>query len=304
MKFEVLVNNIFDNLKLDTTLTPTKNKKVLGLLNDYENGNWRFDKFQNFIWDNIKETALSHSERKALIDKGEGSLLSDAAKNLRLIETTNARGSEIAEIALYGIMKEHYSALPIVPKIFYKQNKKDEAKGADSVHIVVESDDKFSLWFGESKFYNSIENARLDEIVKSVCDSISLDKLKKENSIITNLNDINNFEEISNDLREKIKASLAQDESIDKIKPILNIPILLLYECDETKKETSLTDDYKNKIIDIHKDRATEYFKKQIEKCKSVHLYDKINFHIILFPIANKEKIVDTFILKAKAHRA
>lgn len=304
MKFEVLVNDIFDNLKLDTTLTPTENKKVLGLLNDYENGNWRFDKFQNFIWDNIKETALSHSERKALIDKGEGSLLSDAAKNLRLIETTNARGSEIAEIALYGIMKEHYSALPIVPKIFYKQNKKDEAKGADSVHIVVESDDKFSLWFGESKFYNSIENARLDEIVKSVCDSISLDKLKKENSIITNLNDINNFEEISNDLREKIKASLAQDESIDKIKPILNIPILLLYECDETKKETSLTDDYKNKIIDIHKDRATAYFKKQIEKCKSVHLYDKINFHIILFPIANKEKIVDTFILKAKAHRA
>ena len=201
-------------------------------------------------------------------------------------------------------MKKHYSALPIVPKIFYKQNKKDEAKGADSVHIVIESDDKFSLWFGESKFYNSIENARLDEIVKSVSDSISLDKLKKENSIITNLSDINDFEEISNDLREKIKASLAQDESIDKIKPILNIPILLLYECDETKKETSLTDDYKNKIIDIHKDRATAYFKKQIEKCKSVHLYDKINFHIILFPIADKEKIVQTFILKAKAHRA
>lgn len=304
MKFEVIVNDIFENLKLDATLTPTGNKKVLGLLNDYENGSWRFDKFQNFIWDNIKETALSHSERKALIDKGEGSVLSDAAKNLRLIETTNARGSEIAEIALYGIMKKHYSALPIVPKIFYKQNKKDEAKGADSVHIVVESDDKFSLWFGESKFYNSIENARLDEIVKSVSDSISLDKLKKENSIITNLSDINDFEEISNDLREKIKASLAQDESIDKIKPILNIPILLLYECDETKKETSLTDDYKNKIIDIHKDRATAYFKKQIEKCKSVHLYDKINFHIILFPIADKEKIVQTFILKAKAHRA
>jgi hypothetical protein len=304
MKFEVIVNDIFDNLKLDSKLTPTDNKKVLGLLNDYENGSWRFDKFQNFIWDNIKETALSHSERKALIDKGEGSLLSDAAKNLRLIETTNARGSEIAEIALYGIMKNYYSALPIVPKIFYKQNKKDEAKGADSVHIVIESDYKFSIWFGESKFYKSIENARLDEIVKSVYDSISLDKLKKENSIITNLSDINDFEEISKDLREKIKASLGQDESIDKIKPILNIPILLLYECEETKKETVLTDDYKNKIIDIHKDRATAYFKKQIEQCKNVHLYEKINFHIILFPIADKEKIVDTFILKAKAHRA
>jgi hypothetical protein len=304
MKFEVIVNDIFDNLKLDSTLTPTENKKVLGLLNDYENGSWRFDKFQNFIWDNIKETALSRSERKALIDKGEGSLLSEAAKNLRLIETTNARGSEVAEIALYGIMKNHYSALPIVPKIFYKQNKKDEAKGADSVHIVIESDDKFSLWFGESKFYNGIENARLDGIVKSVNDSINLDKLKKENSIITNLSDINDFEEISKDLREKIKASLAQDESIDKIKPILNIPILLLYECEETKKETALTDDYKKKIINIHKDRATAYFKKQIEQCKNIHLYEKINFHIILFPVADKERIVEIFILKANAHRA
>lgn len=303
MEFEVIVNDTFDNLTLDPKLMPYKNKRVLGILNDYENGSWRFDKFQNFIWDNIKETALSHRERKALIDKGEGSVLSLSAKNLRLMETTNARGSEIAEIVLYGIMKRHYSALPIVPKIFYKQNKNDEAKGSDSVHIVVESDDKFSLWFGESKFYNSINDARLDEIVKSVNDSISLDKLKKENSIITNLNDINDFEEISDNLKEKIKAFLALEESIDKIKPILNIPILLLYECNETKKETLLTDDFKNKIIDFHKDRATAYFKKQIEKCKSVHLYDKINFHIILFPIADKEKIVSTFIQKAKAHR-
>jgi hypothetical protein len=304
MKFEIIVNDIFDNLKHDTSLTPTQNKKVLGLINDFENASWRFDKFQNFIWDNIKETALSQIERKALIDKGEGSVLSESAKNLRLIETTYGRGSEIGEIVLYGIMKNYYKALPIVPKIFYKQNKKDEAKGADSIHIVVESDDSFSLWFGESKFYNSIENARLDEIVKSVGDSISLDKLKKENSIITNLSDINEFEEISNDLKNRIKSSLAQDESIDKIKPILNIPILLLYECEETKKQNSLTDEYKKNIIEIHKDRATAYYRKQIEKCKNIHLYEKINFHIILFPVADKEKIVNTFILKAKAHRA
>ncbi|HLN94491.1 MAG TPA: DUF1837 domain-containing protein [Flavobacterium sp.] len=303
MKFDVIIDDVFDNVKLDKTLTPTENKRVLGFLNDFENGDWRFDKFQNFIWDNIKETALSHRERKALIDKGEGSVLSEAARNLRLIETTNGRGSEIGEIVLYGIMRKYYAALPIVPKIFYKQNKKDEAKGADSIHIVVESESTFSLWFGESKFYNSIENARLDEIVKSVSDSISLEKIKKENSIITNLSDINEFEEISSELKIKIKSSLAQDESIDKIKPILNVPILLLYECEETKKQTSLTDEYRNRMIEIYKDRATAYFKKQISACKSIHLYDKINFHIILFPVANKERIVNTFILKARAHR-
>lgn len=305
MKFEIIVNNIFDDVKLDDTLSPTNNKSVLGIINDFENGEWRYEKFQNFVWDNITETALSYSERQALLIDGAGSILTESAKKLRLVESLDAigRGSEIAEIVLYGIMKNHYSALPIVPKIFYKQNTGDEAKGSDSVHIVIESEDSFSLWFGESKFYNSIENARLDTIVASVKDSISLKKIKKENSIITNLSDLNDFKEISEDLRNKIKASLSQNESIDNIKPILNIPILLLYECEQTKKGKDLTAEYKQGVIDYHKDRATEYFKKQILKCTDVHLYEKINFHIILFPVAEKEKIVNKFIQIAKAYR-
>lgn len=305
MKFEIIINNIFENVKLDDTLSPTDNKSVLGIINDFENGEWRYEKFQNYVWDNIKETALSYSERQALLNDGAGSILTESAKKLRLVEAVDAigRGSEIAEIVLYGIMKDHYSALPIVPKIFYKQNTGDEAKGSDSVHIVIESEDTFSLWFGESKFYNSIENTRLDAIVASVKDSISLEKIKKENSIITNLSDINDFEEISEDLRIKIKTSLSQNESIDKIKPILNIPILLLYECEQTKSGKDLTAEYKQGVMDYHKDRATQYFKKQINKCTDVHLYQKINFHIILFPVAEKKKIVNKFIQIAKVYR-
>jgi len=224
---------------------------------------------------------------------------------LRLIESIDAigRGSEIAEIVLYGIMKNHYSALPIVPKIFYKQNQRDEAKGSDSVHIIVEGENTFSLWFGESKFYNSIENSRLDKIISSVKDSISLEKIKKENSIITNLSDINDFDEISDGLRDKIKASLSQKESVDDIKPFLNIPILLLYECQETKTCSSLTENYKKSVIEYHRDRATKYFKKQIDNCSDIHLYEKITFHIILFPVGEKEEIVDKFIQIAKAFR-
>ncbi len=305
MNFEIIINEIFDVVNQDETLTITDNKNVLGVINDFEDGKWRFDKFQKFIWNNIKETALSHREREALLLEGEDSVLTEAAKNLRLVESEDAvgRGSEIAEIVLYGIMKKHYSALPIVPKIFYKQNQNDEAKGADSVHIVIEAADKFSLWFGESKFYNSIENTRLDKIVKSVKDSISLEKIKKENSIITNLSDINDFEEISDDLRIKIKRSLSQEESVDNIRPILNIPILLLYECDKTKSETTLSDNYRKQILEFQKERATQYFKKQIDKCKDIHLYEKVKFHIILFPVADKKTIVDKFINKAKVYR-
>ena len=189
--FEVLIDDTFEKINLIEGLTPVKNKWVLSLINDFEDGTWRFSKFQDFIWDNIVETALSKSERDKLISQ-DHTRLRTAAKNLRLTDKENdiGKGSELAEIVLYGIMKHYYGALSVVPKIFYKQNPQDNAKGADSVHIVLEGEKDFSLWFGEAKFYNNIEDARLDSIIESVGNSLSTDKLKKENSIITNIQDL------------------------------------------------------------------------------------------------------------------
>jgi hypothetical protein len=108
-------------------------------------------------------------KREALID-GPFTSLALASKNLRLTDSEKdiSKGSELAEIFLYGIMRHHFKALPVVPKIFYKQNSQDNAKGADSVHVVIIDNDNFSLWFGEAKFYNSIEDGRFDTIITSV----------------------------------------------------------------------------------------------------------------------------------------
>ena len=306
MEFEILINDAFSFFNRDSTLKPIDNKKVLSIINDFENGDWRYEKFQKFIWNNIKETALSYKERQALILEGEDSVLTEAAKNLKLSESDDdlGKGSEIAEILLYGIMKNHYKALPVVPKIFYKQNSNDPAKGSDSVHIVVESDSTFSLWLGEAKFYNSIENARLNKIVGSVKESLNLVKLKKENSIITNVSDLDEFIEINEELRNRIKHYLSQEISIDLIKLILNIPILLLHECEITRNQSHLTSEYRDNIVNYHKDRATEYFKRQILECSDIDMYSLIKFHIILFPVPNKATIVEKFIKKANVYRS
>lgn len=129
------------------------------------------------------------------------------------------------------------------------------------------------------------------------------DKLKKENSIITNVSDLNDLTEIPDSLREDIKSALDRNVSIDKIRAILNIPILLLHECDITKGATHLTDEYIEEIKNYHKDRATQYFKKQITKCSGVDKYSEIKFHIILFPVPEKKKIVDKFTQKANVYR-
>lgn len=301
--FEILINDSFANINTDCTLSIVDNKTVLSLINNFEDGMWRYDKFQNFIWDNITETSLSFTERESLVNKNH-SLLTAAAQNLRLTDKEGdiSKGSELAEIILYGIMKHHYKALPVVPKIFYKQNPQDNAKGADSVHIVIENETDFSIWFGEAKFYNSIENARLGEIVKSVENSLQTEKIKKENSIITNVLELNHL--ISDDtLRNKIKDALSSSESIDDLKPKLHIPILLLHECEITKQQTDLTENYKVEIVKYHCSRAEAYFKKQLSSFGNLHKYSQIQFHIILFPVPAKKEIVDRFVSTANFYK-
>ncbi len=296
MDFEILINDDYLNLVQNTELTPVDNKTVLSLVNDFEDEKWRREKFENFIWDNIALTALSAQEREKLTGKS-GSTLREAAKNLRLTDKEGdiGKGSELAEIVLYGIMHNYYKALPVVPKIFYKQNTQDNAKGADSVHIVLEGDNGFSLWFGEAKFYNSIENARLSSVVESVENSLKTEKLKKENSIITNMADVDRLVE-NKDLVAKIKLALSPDNSMDNIKPILHIPILLLHECTLTAKAKEMDDEYRKEICKYHLDRATAYFKKQIEALVGkVVKYSSIKFHIILFPVPDRKKLIDRF---------
>jgi hypothetical protein len=299
-----MVNIMFDTLIDDSLAKITNvaqlarllNKRVLSLANDFEDGKWRYNRFQNYLWDNIAQTALSERERLALADQSHSSLVA-AARNLRLTDKDEVgQGSEIAEVFLYGVMRNHYKALPVVPKIFYKQNVQDNAKGADSVHIVVDADSSdFTLWFGEAKFYSSIADARLDAVVSSVYASLDSGKLKKENSIITNVSDIDQLI-MAKPLRDKIKAALSSQVSIDYLKSKINIPILILHQCAETAACTELSEVYRKAIIAHHTERAEAYFTKQISKSSTVHRYGDVRFHIILFPVPDKKVIVDAFL--------
>ena len=294
--FDTLIDESLAKITSVSQLKALLNKRVLSLVNDFEDGKWRYSRFQNYLWDNIAQTALSDRERMALADQSHSSLVA-AARNLRLTDKDEVgQGSEIAEVFLYGVMRNHYKALPVVPKIFYKQNAQDNAKGADSVHIVVDaSGNDFTLWFGEAKFYNSIEDARLDSIVKSVYASLGTEKLKKENAIITNVSDIDRLI-MSQDLRVKIKAALSSQVSIDHLKSKIHVPILILHQCAETAACSDLSESYKKNIISHHTERAEAYFKKQFSKSSSIYKYGDVSFHIILFPVPDKKIIVDAFL--------
>lgn len=303
LPFKIVISDKYlSELLSKEQMDPIGNEHVLSMLNDFEDEKWRYSNFHTYVWDRVAYTALSAREREALIDDSYTRLVR-AAQNLRLIDSSNNKlqteGSELAEILLYGIMKDYYDALSVVPKIFYKQSSKDNAKGADSVHIVLEKND-FSLWMGEAKFYNSLDDVRLDVVIDSVENTLATDKLKKENSILLNVKDLD-IEVTDKELLEKINSTLDNRNSIDIIKPKLHIPVLLLYECEITEQTKAFSDEYVGQIIAFQLDRAQKYFSKQINKLSStVSKYPDITFHLILFPVPDKDKIVAKFLSTAK----
>lgn len=304
INFDVLINRAFTEICTHTGLTPIDRKYVLSLLNDFEDGTWRFERFLDYIWDNIALTALSKQERDDLIGQPR-TMMRRAAKNLRLIDNDEiGKGSEIAEILLYGVMKDFYGALPVVPKIYHKQNVNDNAKGADSVHIVLSpGGTDFSLWFGEAKFYKTLSSDDLDTIVQSVLNSLDKDKIKKENSIITDLQDLDKFD-MPEETRQNIKDMLNQDASIDHIKPKLHIPIMLLHQCGRTASATEMSQKYREILEKKHIKKANEYFKKQVEALSGqVFKYEEISFHLIMFPVPDKDEIVRLFMADAAMYR-
>ena len=116
--FEVIIDDTLYNL----TTQGTNKNYILSAVNDFQDGEWWYEKFNDYIVDNIVLTALSASERTK-IPNSSHSQLKKACRNLRLTTSQNdkGRGSEIAEIMLYAFMNERFNALPIVPKIFNKR---------------------------------------------------------------------------------------------------------------------------------------------------------------------------------------
>lgn len=298
-RFDILINDCFMNFNPDRgKIQPDDNDFLLSVVNGFEDGHWMKKNFQDFIFNNIAQTALNAEEREKCVDD-RYSALTEAAKHLRLIEDMG-KGSEIAEVVLYGIMKHHYKAISATPKIFYKQNDNDNAKGADAVHILLTKDGDFQLWLGEAKFYNSIEDGRFAEPLNSVEQMLKTSILRKEIGVMTSLNELDHqIRDI--ELVERIKKALQGDVSIDDIKPHIHVPILLLYECDITAGTKRMDDAYKKAIIDYHKERAVSFFDKQIKKLGNVDNYSCIQFHLILFPIPKKDEVVDWFLNRAKS---
>jgi len=305
-KFDVAFQGDLMSFCPDIDVSVIDGREVLSILNDYSDKKWQKQKFLNFIWNNIALTALSKQERDKLVDSSYSTMIA-AAKKLRLLDRTNGdqdtEGSELAEIILYGIMHHHYGALPVVPKIFNKQNAQDNAKGADSIHLVPDDAGDFSIWHGEAKFYNSIDDVRLPKIISSVLTSLEKSAIVNENRIMSSSGDLKIYLKDNPELLAKVLELLDDEASLDPIKARLNIPILLLHECKITSSHQEMCEEYVKQVLDYQRVKASQFYKKLHKKADKDDIkntpvinFDKITLHFIFFPVPDKKAIVSEFL--------
>ncbi|ELJ3961341.1 DUF1837 domain-containing protein [Campylobacter coli] len=273
---------------LNETLCCQYHHFLLSISNQFESKKWKMKNFRNFIITNLKECALTEQERQSLAGN-EGEILDKAISKLRIDE----RSGEIGEIFLHGIMREYYNALPIVPKIFYKQNRNMEAFGFDSVHLTIENQE-YHLWLGESKLYKNLDDA-IRKATKSLKDNLSDETILNEARIIANLHELDNLAKHNNietSTLTNFKQIINGNINLDNLKGILHVPISIIYDCDYTKKIEEITDDYKTTIKNFHKENGNKISEEIKNLLNEITYIDRIKFHIILFPIPNKEEII------------
>ena len=108
---------------------------------------------------------------------------------------------------------------------------------------------------------------------------------------------------LDKELFNRINTMLSSDTSLDRIKPILHIPILLLHECQITAGFSQMTPAYCSQMKSFYQRKAHAFFERLHQKCVDVNGYEKITFHLIPFPVPSKPRVVEKFYKKAKALR-
>lgn len=268
-------------------------ESLLGVVTEFVAGKWSDSQIEEFVKRNLPTACLSAQELEDVLALGQEELLEAAAKELRIVSGKGA-ASELAEICLYGVLREHFNCFPMASKIFYKQNSHDPAKGADSVHVRKETDGTLTYWYGEAKFFTNFGSVEIDQVVSSVEELFMPEKMKKENRLIVNYRDLEknlDDETLYRKAKEMLRGGLT-----DGFMKVLHVPIMVIFQGkpqSEGADESAFFEEIKN----LQLEKAKKYFPKHIERLNKVLGGDYISvcFHLILFPIKEKKLLASWF---------
>ena len=260
---------------------------LLGLCAGYELGQWRCSEFARDLLRHLYQFIFPTSSWGAVNSATAMDMLVDAADALYKTPKYENRG-EIGELMLFAILRAHYGSLPIISKLYFKTADNDTVKGFDAVHFVM-GPSGLELWLGEVKFYKSITKA-INDVVLELEDHLKANYLRSEFAWVGK-------KMASGDPHyEEINELLNKNTSLDKIFPVLHIPVLLTYESPAVKANSIVDDKY---LAEIESELT-----KNLAQFKSKCPIDKVVIHLILVPMKAKSELVQKFDAHLKALQA
>ena len=241
----------------------------------YERQSWRRDQFADHIIEWLPEFALSPDEALSIHSSNAVSLLRKAARSLYATDKYQKRG-EFGELILHILLRQVFSTLPAISKLYYKDSANDTVKGFDAVHVVVDGDD-LELWIGEAKFYTNIRLA-IASVVREIRAHTKTNYLRQEFALI------GNKVSPSWPAAAPLMDLLRHSRSLDDVFSRLCIPVLLTYDSPVVDKHNVADCSY---WADLRSELCLHY-----RTFSLANLPSSIRIHLFLLPLKKKSELV------------
>lgn len=264
---------------------PNPDKGVSGLCVGYEQGQWRYSAFTDYIMEWLPEFCLNSKERDELSHESAVRSLRKAA-NLVYQTDKYAKRGEFGELFLHAAVRCVFDSLPAISKLYYESSMNNTIKGFDCVHVIGPLD-SLELWLGEVKFYKSVSNA-IRDVIPEIEEHLEANFLRKEFILIGNkLDERDSY-------TAAVQKLISERTSLDTIFKRVCIPVLLTYESSAVEQHTDTTEDY----IREFRDEISQHFG---TFCEKADILPPVRIHLFLFPLEKKEKLIASLHEKLKA---
>lgn len=258
----------------DITLKPS----ITGLCVGYESKKWRAKQLAEHVIEWLPEFSLTYKEAKSLHSGNSRKLFKEAAQKVYTSEAYRNRG-EFGEILLHIAIRQIFSTISAVSKIYFKSASNDTVKGFDCVHVLY-NNETIELWLGEAKFYNNINRA-INDVIEELKQHLTREYLREEFILI------GGKISLPEEIEEKLKKLISANNSLDNIVDRLCIPVLLTYDAKFIKNHDQCSLEYKNNFAKEVLSKHQEFLKKL-----PLELLEKITIRLFIMPLESKEELV------------
>ncbi len=236
---------------------------------------YRWKPFIKLLQEVIPEFAFGFHQGVTVDQTGIIEKLCEAAKSIRV----DKKGGDIGELILHLLLRDFHNTIPLLSKLYFKDNRGIPVHGFDAVHIQTA---KKTLWLGESKLYKD-GKIGVSELITDIKKHILGDYLNSEFALISKK------VKVCSEIPEKeYWLNLMHDSTkMTDVLDSITIPLLCTFTSDNFTDFEKETEEFINAY-----EKEVRSLKEHFDENNDHPLKTHLNIILLLFPIKCKDELV------------